>query len=1094
MKRLLSLFILLVTTTGFLQAQYYEYHWGDLAFVEDYFLSSPQQINTRSVLVKSYNRNIQSIDIPETVYLGDWDEPIKKFEVTAIYPGAFDRCAQLEKVTIPKSITEIGANAFNGTAIYNNPDNWKDGALYVDNCLVAVNKDEIPDELIIPEGTRLIARLAFKDCANLTRVSIPSTVTSIGYGAFDGTAIYNNPENWKDGALYVDNCLVATKNSDLPLDLVIPEGTRLIANQAFANYIFQQNDLLETVDIPGSVSHIGYAAFCKNPVENVTLHKGTTHIGNSAFVGCTNLKEMTLPDGLTFIGNSAFNYCNQLTNVTLPEQVAYIGGNAFMKCMLKQIALPKQLTSIGDGAFSNCYQLNDVTLPQQLTKIGDETFNGCGFTELNIPAYIDTIGRNAFSGCSDMTKLTLSDGIRTISDHAFAYCNSLPQVNIPASVDSIGYIIFDNCSALAQINVDAANSHYSSQDGVLFTADKTVLMQYPSGKTTTTYNVPAQTTIIESYAFSDNQYLTEVHLPDGLQSLGYYAFLANKNLKTVYIGKETEYLAPTAFVNCTALTEFKVNAASTTYSAQDGVLFLNGTDKLVMYPQAKTGSIYNVPETTDRIGEYAFFQNQHLKEINISDNTSFIYELAFSSCELLEKVTIGIGLKIVGDNNFSQCQNLKELIIRTSTPPTINHIGNIPVYVGGKALSVYKQSNWNQANLQTLKFQNGTLRYHIYDWEEKTAAAISNPMDDGSNYTDLTATTAIPQEVTYEEETFTVTRIEEEAFKNCAQLEEITIPASVSSIGKEAFNECTSLQKVNLQGKIEVIDKRAFSKCVNLKEIALTSDTATIGDEAFSGCTALTQVNIDGNITAIREKAFKNCTNLEEISITGTTNTIGDEAFYNCVTMKKADILNNIDTIGENAFSDCSALTEITLSGKLTTWGNFTFSGCTALQKLTLNEGITTIGYGAFADCTFLTHVDLPSTLSYIESSAFEGCDAIKEITVRAITPPELKRNVFNMPLQKTTVYVPEEALEVYRQTNTWKEFNLLALSTSIEITQLPNDLHTENGRLYNPKGLYLEIFNLNGQCVYKGEKTIINLSSGIYIILYKGISKKMVF
>ena len=86
---------------------------------------------------------------------------------------------------ITYTLTSIGGEAFKGTALYNDPANWENGALYIDNCLIEVSKG-LAGHFRIKENTRLIADRAFYRCSSLTSVTIPNSVTSIGEEAFEG--------------------------------------------------------------------------------------------------------------------------------------------------------------------------------------------------------------------------------------------------------------------------------------------------------------------------------------------------------------------------------------------------------------------------------------------------------------------------------------------------------------------------------------------------------------------------------------------------------------------------------------------------------------------------------------------------------------------------------------------------------------------------------------------------------------------------------------------------------------------------------------------------------------------------------------------
>ena len=234
--------------------------------------------------------------------------------VTVIEEGAFCGCSGLTSITIPESVRSIGSGAFKDTALYKNKDNWNNGVLYIDNCLINAKPDVVPSEYTIRQGTRVIANFAFDDCSGLTSITIPESVTEIGNFAFDGCS-----------------------------------G-------------------LTSVTIPKSVTVIGDGAFSEcSGLKSITIPEGVTEIASYAFSGCSGLTSVTIPESVTEIGNGAFEYCSGLTSITIPESVTKIGYGAFRGCKnLTSITLPKcLLTQIGDKIFYDCSSLT-------ITKTNDD--------------------------------------------------------------------------------------------------------------------------------------------------------------------------------------------------------------------------------------------------------------------------------------------------------------------------------------------------------------------------------------------------------------------------------------------------------------------------------------------------------------------------------------------------------------------------------------------------------------------------------------------------------------------------------------------------------------------------------------------------
>ena len=197
----------------------------------------------------------------------------------------------------------------------------------------------------------------------------------------------------------------------------------------------------------------------------------------------------TVPDGVTGIGESAFHNCGSLTNITIPESV----------------------TSIGIKAFNLCSNLSSVT-------------GGGGIT--SIESY-------AFSSCFSLTAITLGTNVTSIGSLAFYACQSLTAITIPFSVTSIGEYAFNECEQMTAITVDAANSIYSSLDGVLFNKDQTTLIRCPQAKAGI-YVVPDTVTSIADDAFFYCVDLTRITVPALVTSIDNVAFRGCSSLKAMY--------------------------------------------------------------------------------------------------------------------------------------------------------------------------------------------------------------------------------------------------------------------------------------------------------------------------------------------------------------------------------------------------------------------------------------------------------------------------------------------------------------------------------------------------------------------------------
>ena len=239
------------------------------------------------------------------------------------------------------------------------------------------------------------------DYENLTEIRLPRNPNAMIYGStlLSGCAFYNDPNNWDNGALYMDDWLIAT-NDDLPEEYTVKQGTVGIAAGAFVDGMrgWHYESHVKKVTVPDGIQVL-YGSFmgCVS-LEEVMLPDSLSAIGFGAFAECESLESIVIPDGVTFIGSSTFFNCSGLSSIVIPDSVVYIGGAAFFECYsLTSIVIPDSVTFIGNQAFGFCRGLTSIVIPDGVTFIGDQTFMHCSsLTSIVIPDSVTSIGDDAF--------------------------------------------------------------------------------------------------------------------------------------------------------------------------------------------------------------------------------------------------------------------------------------------------------------------------------------------------------------------------------------------------------------------------------------------------------------------------------------------------------------------------------------------------------------------------------------------------------------------------------------------------------------------------------------------------------------------------
>lgn len=952
--------------------------------------------------------SLSSIIIPESV--------------TRIEANAFEYCSDLSSVVLPDNLSFIGANAFgySGLTDIDIPAHMDSiGIYYYDNqpyilnpfsgCsnLRSITVDSNNKKYDSRNNCNAIIETASNTllaCANLTTITIPESVTSIGSGAFAGCTDLNS--------------------------IVIPEGVTRIDGGAFSGC-----SALSSIQVDPDNTVYDSRENCNAIIETQSntlllackttiVPETATDIHETAFNGTDWGKDS--PDGVIYINDLLYRYKGDMpqgTTITVKDGTRRIASSVFSGCTgLTSINIPESVTSIGSNAFSGCTGLTSINIPESVTDIEMYAFSGCtGLKSISIPGSVENIEQGVFEGCTGLTNVYIQDGVTSIDNSAFQRCRSIKTISIPESMGFIDRWAFDYGCYIDTLIWNSPNISPS------------VLRNYydHSIKFVSFGNKVVQ---IGDNAFSNCSTLDSVVISEGVKAIGERAFSQCWALKSITIPQSVTTIGNEAFSGCSGLKKIVIPETVTNLgggildgcnSLPQGAMYIN--DILYCYiGQMPENTSITVKDGTKSIAAGAFAYYDGLTSITIPNSVTSIGNKAFSGCYNLKSVTIPGSVTTIGSYAFSYCSSLTSIVIpngvktigegafyyssvRTiSIPESVTTIGYQAFYdyngldtLYWDNISVYPDESMMGSNYYHIKvwiFGNNYIKHRGLTYSAKGTEWYES-LPDGPVYLDnwlvgykgvipnntqieikqgtigIATNAFIPTEYDENDGQITsvtipesVTTIEHGAFFGCG-ISAITIPKSVNSIGEGPFYNCPYLTTICVDPENSVYDSRENCNAI--------LETAT--NTLIQGCSNTT---IPENVTSIGAEAFSYCTNLTSIVIPDGVTTIGDYAFSNCDNLTSVTLPQGLESIKSNAFLNCTNLTSINIPQSVTTIEWQAFMHCRKLTSITLPDGISVISGGLFDECDSLTYITIPESVTTIENFAFRGCYNLKDINI----------------------------------------------------------------------------------------------------------------
>lgn len=944
-------------------------------------------------------------EIPESII--ENSESLFAFEmagdVTEIGDNAFRNASSLERIVLPSALETMGENVFYGCkslrsietpvtgarrtfntdrstgALYRYNDSKTNQYYYLYAYPAKYSGENNASEFTLNATTTIVKKGAFIDAA-LLGIYVP-TVAGLTFEEesvvcpslislrFDGGTVTLDPNTFggkKPEVLYVPNDSFLTE--DCGVETVVrttSEALYRAFNDGFA-YIFTETKEVLIVAYKGTekdlviperlgaftVVGIEDEAFAYNSfIETVKIPDSVYAIGNRAFYGCKNLKEVTLSDKLVIVGEHAFGGTNGAVRYHYNASgVRDYGEDAFGNVSEDNADENGVIVVAGVVTGMVGYRKN-LVIPKSTVVIGNDAFRGKSFistVDFSQAKNLESIKESAFEGCEELTGISFPTGLADISGRAFADC---VRLQVPETLpESTSGDAFENAGTVAT---------------TVWEREDDLLLRY-NGRSSIVV-LPSDLTEISANAFAGNNFIETVVLGENIVSVGERAFYDCDSLKTVIFGENVADIASMAFAYCEKLSEVNYKEAkmleTIAYDAFENTAWLNEyvDDSLIVngifYKYLGTLSELHIMNSVKKINERAFYENETIDVLYFPESIEIIGEEAFTSSDIA-KFNFGTRsdfLTEIGERAFENCKKLSFLDMRTFT--SLKTIGErafadlgaadggvLNVYISASVEEIGK-SAFENAEISTVRFESGSRLKEI---KERTFYGNE-----------------LLESVIFAGESM-LGEIGESAFENCSGLKVFSCPAGqVEKIGANAFKNDSAMTEFKIgESRLEEVGEDAFTNVGYVTQnddnmifvgtvlvkyngalsetVLIPAKTTVIGKSAFKDNTYLKEIVFEekggsSSLKEIQESAFENCSALEELSLPASVEKIGEKAFYNCGELSSVS-LNYVKELSYEAFGNCTKLAVVSIPTTLTTFEGGVFEGCSSLMSISMDS------------------------------------------------------------------------------------------------------------------------------------------------------------
>lgn len=702
-------------------------------------------------------------------------------------------------------------------------------------------------------------------------------------------------------------------------------------------------------------------------------NKPVKMIEANGFQDCFKLKSIYIPNTVEQIftaGAASFDGCVALEEINVYE----VEGNNLVRywsqdgVLFDNGRLDEQDGSIEIALFPLKYKSTTYRIPEGVTTVPMEAFTGCMLTEITFSPDITVIETDAFKTSTELKTLIFEEGEKalTIEPRAFNDCDALEVVTFPARLVSIGTSkavvygktttsgpeydnvtsshstnspiedAFYGCAKIKEVNVADGCEAYSSEDGVLFNKDKTVLLYAPKyfEPESGVYEVPVGVTEIAPSAFTYCYNINEVFIPNTVTTIGELAFYNCYNIKKVTFGGN----------GFDPVTIGKYAFRSAYY-----------IESLVFEPNSKV----------TEIGYGAFYPNYRMESLTIPKTVTKLDDMAFRGWSSLKNVIFEAATLETAELTFGNA------VFYASKIATLN-IPAHAVELGGVFNGLDK--------LKTITVAEGNDHY-------TTEAGVLYDID-------KTEMLYFPKEIASGEYTLpdTLEKIGASVFKNNTKLESFEVPNTVTLIGEYAFEGAMIKTLTFEAGNDEnplTIESYAFRNCDAVKTLNLPNRTASIGTYSIANMDMLETLTLGNSLTEIGIYAIYQNHALKSVAVPDTVKEIGYcglASNYGLTSITFGED-SQLETIGGWALSNNRSLKSIEIPKtvkKIEYYALHQSNGTSAgvLDTVTFAEGSVLEQIGPYAFYyTKIKTIEIPKTVTDIAYYAFAYTKDLQTVT-----------------------------------------------------------------------------------------------------------------